>query len=58
LKPQIASLPAVTIKELEDEFEKMKGEKAEPTRYLRSQQERQQQELVARAGAADDADGK
>lgn len=34
MKPQIASLPQVTVKELEDEFDKLKGEKPEPSRYV------------------------
>lgn len=40
LKPQIASLPPVLVTELEAEFEKITA-KATPTRYLRSQQEKQ-----------------
>lgn len=32
MKQHISSLPQVTIKELEDEFDKLKGERAEPTR--------------------------
>lgn len=54
MKPQIASLPQVTIKELEDEFEKLKGEKAEPIRYLKSQQERQQQAISSAAANEDE----
>ncbi|XP_011182447.2 protein mini spindles isoform X2 [Zeugodacus cucurbitae] len=60
MKPQITSLPQVTLKELEDEFDKLKGEKAEPTRYLKSQQEKQQQISAAAAEqeeAGDDEDG-
>lgn len=34
MKPQIASLPQVTLTELENEFDKLKGEKAEPTRFV------------------------
>ncbi|XP_023178563.2 protein mini spindles isoform X3 [Drosophila hydei] len=41
MKTHIASLPQVTVKELEDEFDKVKSERAEPTRYLKSQQEKQ-----------------
>ncbi|KAM8705778.1 hypothetical protein ACLKA7_010128 [Drosophila subpalustris] len=41
MKSHISTLPQVTIKELEDEFDKVKGERAEPTRYLKSQQEKQ-----------------
>ncbi|XP_054741345.1 protein mini spindles isoform X1 [Anastrepha obliqua] len=60
MKPQITSLPQVTLKELEDEFDKLKGEKAEPSRYLKSQQEKQQQISAAAAEhdeAGDDDDG-
>ncbi|CAD6995897.1 unnamed protein product [Ceratitis capitata] len=60
MKPQITSLPQVTLKELEDEFDKLKGEKAEPIRYLKSQQEKQQQISAAAAeqdDAGDDDDG-
>ncbi|XP_034486256.1 protein mini spindles isoform X2 [Drosophila innubila] len=41
MKAHISTLPQVTIKELEDEFDKLKGECAKPTRYLKSQQEKQ-----------------
>ncbi|KAM7363198.1 msps cytoskeleton-associated protein 5 isoform 2-T4 [Cochliomyia hominivorax] len=54
MKQQLSSLPQVTVKELEDEFDKLKGEKAEPSRYLKSQQEKQQQ---ISAAAADNEDG-
>ncbi|KAI8121731.1 Protein mini spindles [Lucilia cuprina] len=54
MKQQLSSLPQVTVKELEDEFDKLKGEKAEPSRYLKSQQEKQQQMSAA---AADNEDG-
>ncbi|XP_050341877.1 protein mini spindles isoform X2 [Bactrocera neohumeralis] len=60
MKPQITTLPQVTLKELEDEFDKLKGEKAEPSRYLKSQQEKQQQISAAAAEqeeAGDDEDG-
>ncbi|XP_067640412.1 protein mini spindles isoform X4 [Eurosta solidaginis] len=60
MKPQITSLPQVTLKELEDEFDKLKREKAEPIRYLKSQQEKQQQMSAAAAEideACDDEDG-
>uniref|UniRef100_A0A1I8NBI3 TOG domain-containing protein n=1 Tax=Musca domestica TaxID=7370 RepID=A0A1I8NBI3_MUSDO len=53
MKQQISSLPQVTIKELEDEFDKLKGEKAEPSRYLKSQQEKQQQISAAAAESND-----
>lgn len=57
MKQQISSLPQVTIKELEDEFDKLKGEKAEPSRYLKSQQEKQQQISAAAAENDDNANG-
>lgn len=41
LKPHIASIAAVLLTELEGEFDKIKNEKAVPTRYLKSQQEKQ-----------------
>lgn len=41
LKPHIASIAALLLTELEGEFDKIKNEKAEPTRYLKSQQEKQ-----------------
>ncbi|XP_037921963.1 protein mini spindles isoform X4 [Hermetia illucens] len=55
MKPQIASLPQVTLTELENEFDKLKGEKAEPTRWLKSQQEKQQ--VLANAAVEDGGDG-
>uniref|UniRef100_A0A240PP00 TOG domain-containing protein n=1 Tax=Anopheles atroparvus TaxID=41427 RepID=A0A240PP00_ANOAO len=60
-KSQIASLPAVLLTELEAEFEKIGSEKATPVRYLRSQQEKQQQIAAAQAvdgnEGEDDGDG-
>uniref|UniRef100_A0A182SXJ2 TOG domain-containing protein n=1 Tax=Anopheles maculatus TaxID=74869 RepID=A0A182SXJ2_9DIPT len=59
-KSQIASLPAVLLAELETEFEKVGSEKATPVRYLRSQQEKQQQIATSAADGAegeDDGDG-
>ncbi|XP_050081123.1 protein mini spindles [Anopheles maculipalpis] len=59
-KSQIASLPAVLLAELETEFEKIGSEKATPVRYLRSQQEKQQQiaaSAVDGAEGEDDGDG-
>ncbi|XP_037896089.1 protein mini spindles isoform X3 [Glossina fuscipes] len=47
MKQQISTLPQVTIKELEEEFDKLKGEKAEPNRYLKSQQEKIQHQTAA-----------
>ncbi|XP_034663855.1 protein mini spindles isoform X2 [Drosophila subobscura] len=52
MKAQIATLPQVTLKELEDEFEKLKGERAEPSRYLKSQQEKQAK--IAETAASED----
>lgn len=40
-KTQIQSLPQVVLTELEAEFEKAKNDKAIPSRFLRSQQEKQ-----------------
>lgn len=56
LKPQLASLAPVLVTELEAEFEKVKNEKPVPTRYLRSQQEKQAAIAVATVGAADECD--
>lgn len=58
MKQQLSSLPQVTVKELEDEFDKLKGEKAEPTRFLKSQQEKQQQMSAAAAENDDGTNGK
>lgn len=41
LKPQLSALKPVQVSELEAEFEKVKGERAMPTRFLRSQQAKQ-----------------
>ncbi|XP_055620318.1 protein mini spindles isoform X4 [Toxorhynchites rutilus septentrionalis] len=56
-KSQIASLPAVLLTELEAEFEKVSSEKAVPTRYLRSQQEKQMLAAVAASSSGDVEDG-
>lgn len=45
-KTQIQSLPQVILNELDAEFEKVKNQKAVPTRYLRSQQQKQIVEAV------------
>lgn len=45
-KTQIQSLPQVVLTELDAEFDKIKNEKAIPSRYLRSQQEKQILEAV------------
>ncbi|KRG01671.1 protein mini spindles isoform X3 [Drosophila mojavensis] len=55
MKTHISSLPQVTIKELEDEFDKLKGDRAEPTRYLKSQQEKQAKIADEAAAGAEDA---
>ena len=54
-KTQLQSLPQVTITELEAEFEKAKNDKAIPSRYLRSQQQRQAV-IAATNDAEDEAD--
>lgn len=56
LKPHIATVAAVLLTELESEFEKSKGEKAEPTRYLKSQQEKRNA-VAATAIDGDDENG-
>ncbi|XP_058831203.1 protein mini spindles isoform X2 [Topomyia yanbarensis] len=53
-KSQIASLPAVLLTELEAEFEKVSNSKAVPTRFLRSQQEKQMLATVASSGDVED----
>ncbi|XP_075235279.1 msps cytoskeleton-associated protein 5 isoform X2 [Lycorma delicatula] len=53
LNPQLGSLKPVQMTELEAEFDKVKGDKAIPTRYLRSQQAKQ---AKIAAEAANDAD--
>ncbi|XP_020818600.1 protein mini spindles isoform X1 [Drosophila serrata] len=53
MKAQITTLPQVTLKELEDEFDKLKGERVEPSRYLKSQQEKQAK--IADAAGTEDA---
>ncbi|XP_055712026.1 protein mini spindles isoform X3 [Phlebotomus papatasi] len=55
LKTQLTSVADVLMKELDAEFDKVKNEKAEPTRYLRSQQERAAA-VAAAAAAHDDGD--
>lgn len=58
-KTQIQSLPQVVLTELETEFEKAKNDKPIPSRYLRSQQQKQIQEAVAASNddEAGDDDG-
>lgn len=57
LKSQLAALKPVQMSELEVEFEKVKGEKVVPTRYLKSQQQKQAKmavEAVAAGNAEDE----
>lgn len=57
MKPHIASIAAVLLTELEGEFDKIKNDKADPTRYLRSQQEKQSAlKVAAAADGEEDAD--
>lgn len=46
----------IQVSELEVEFEKVKGEKAVPSRYMKSQQQKQAK-LAAEAAAAGNAEG-
>lgn len=55
MKPHIASVTPVLLAELEAEFEKTKGEKAEPTRYLKSQQEKRA--AAAASAVEEEGDG-
>uniref|UniRef100_A0A8D8W5H1 Cytoskeleton-associated protein 5 n=1 Tax=Cacopsylla melanoneura TaxID=428564 RepID=A0A8D8W5H1_9HEMI len=55
LRPQLSNLKPVQVTELEAEFEKMKGARATPQRYLRSQQAKQAEEEAVED--RDDADG-
>ncbi|XP_069680440.1 protein mini spindles isoform X4 [Periplaneta americana] len=55
LKPQLNSLKPVQVTELEAEFEKVKGDKSVPTRYLKSQQQKQAK-LAAEAAASGDGE--
>ncbi|XP_065159394.1 protein mini spindles isoform X2 [Atheta coriaria] len=54
LKPQLSTLQPVQVTELEAEFAKIEGQKAVPTRYLRSQQEKQ---AILAVEAAETCDG-
>lgn len=56
MKPHIATVAAVLLTELESEFDKSKGEKVEPTRYLKSQQEKRNA-VAATAADGDDENG-
>ncbi|XP_059481984.1 protein mini spindles isoform X2 [Neocloeon triangulifer] len=55
VKPQLSNLKPVQLTELEAEFEKVAGEKVVPTRYLRSQQQKQQVAAVEE-GEGDEVD--
>lgn len=55
LKPQLSGLKPVQLTELETEFEKLSGEKATPTRFLRSEQHREA--AAPTTSSADAADG-
>jgi cytoskeleton-associated protein 5 len=57
-KTQLSTLPAVVMTELEQEFDKIQGTKAVPTRYLRSQQEKQAAVAQATADNEENEDGK
>nr|CAI5824164.1 unnamed protein product [Callosobruchus analis] len=58
LKPQLqaANLQAVQLTELEAEFAKIEGQKATPTRYIRSQQAKQAAIAAAEAANGDEGD--
>lgn len=51
-----ALFSVIQMSELEVEFEKVKGEKVVPTRYLKSQQQKQAK-MAAEAVAAGNAEG-
>lgn len=58
MKPQISNLKPVILNELEEEFGKVKDEKASPTRFIRSEQAQVQQpadEAGSEENATDDA---
>lgn len=54
LKPHIATVATVLQTELDGEFDKIKNEKVQPTRYLKSQQ--QKQSVLKSSGGGGDAD--
>ncbi|XP_021935865.1 protein mini spindles isoform X2 [Zootermopsis nevadensis] len=56
LKPQLNSLKPVQVTVLESEFEKVRGEKALPIRYLKSQQQKQAKMAAEAAAAAGDGE--
>lgn len=51
-RPQLTNLQPVQLTELESEFTKIDGQKAVPTRYIRSQQ-KQQAKIAAEAEEVD-----
>lgn len=57
LQPQLKDLKPLHISELEGEFEKVRGERAIPTRYIRSQQQKQQQLAAVGSGDAENNEG-
>lgn len=56
MKPHLSTLPAVIQTELDAEFEKVKKEKAEPTRYLKSQQIKKAAAAIASTENDEEAD--
>lgn len=56
LKPHIATVAAVLQTELDGEFDKIKNEKVQPTRFLKSQQEKQSVLKSSGGGGGDDAE--
>lgn len=56
LRPQLTSVNDVLLKELDGEFEKVKGETSEPSRYLRSQQAKAAARSAAAAANQGDGD--
>lgn len=60
IKPQLQTLKPVTLTELENDFEKVRGGRAAPTRYLRSQQQKMAKQVEsqgAESAAVEEVDG-
>lgn len=60
IKPQLQTLKPVTLTELENDFEKVRGGRAAPTRYLRSQQQKMAKQVEsqgAESAAVEEMDG-
>ncbi|XP_045478875.1 protein mini spindles isoform X2 [Harmonia axyridis] len=55
LRPQLSTLQPLQITELEAEFSKIEGQKVQPTRYIKSQQQKQAK-IKAEAEAAEDCE--